>query len=80
MPHKLSFFSFLLSSSDLINHQLKKKHFYDCPEIIQLLYQSLFSLQYKKKIEQWFGFAPLNRRLKEKNTSLFKGKDNVVYF
>lgn len=47
---------------------------------IQMLYQNPFSLQYKKKIEQCFGFALLNVRLKQKSTSLFKEKDNVFYF
>lgn len=49
-------------------------------KIIQMPYQNPFALQHKKNIEQGFGFALLNVRLKQKNTSLFKGKDNMFYF
>lgn len=49
-------------------------------KIIPMPYQNPFSLQHKKNIEQGFGFALLNVRLKQKNTSLFKGKDNMIYF
>lgn len=45
-----------------------------------MLQQNPFSLQYKKKIQQCFGFALLNVKLKQKKNSLFKGKDNVFYF
>lgn len=37
-------------------------------------------LQYKKQIEQCFGFALLNVRLKQKNTSLLKGRTMCFIF